>query len=134
MWIAVGHLEVFNDLALVPDVISGGHHVDPQIEKLFRQGRRDSEASRGIFAVGDDQVGGVLLAQFGQAIFYDRSPRTAKNVTDKKNFQESDLRNNAARRAGQTSMVPENCAVARWPISRALQVLATGYWQLATGY
>jgi hypothetical protein len=30
----------------------------------------------------------VLLAQFGQAILYDRPPRAAKNVADKKNFQE----------------------------------------------
>jgi hypothetical protein len=73
-------------------VISGGHHVDTQIEKLFRQRRRDPEASRSIFAVGDNQIGGVLLAQFGQAILYDRPPGAPKNVTDKKNLQESGLR------------------------------------------
>jgi hypothetical protein len=89
VWIAVGHVEVFDDFAFVPDVISGGHHIDAQIEKLFSQRRCDSEASRGIFAVGDDQIHGVLLAQFRQAIFYDRPPRAAKNVTDKKNFQET---------------------------------------------
>jgi hypothetical protein len=87
--VAVRHVEVFDDFAFVPDVISGGHHIDTQIEKLFRQRRRDSEASRSIFAVGDDQIHGVLLAQFRQAIFYDRPPRAPKNVTDKKNFQET---------------------------------------------
>jgi hypothetical protein len=86
--VAVRHLEVVDDLAFVPDMISSGHHVDAQIEKLFRQRRRDSEASRGIFAVGDDQIHGVLLAQIRQAIFYDRPPGAAKNVADKKNFQE----------------------------------------------
>jgi hypothetical protein len=43
-------------------VISGGHHVNAQIEKLFRQWRRDSEASRSIFAIGDDEIDGVLLS------------------------------------------------------------------------
>jgi hypothetical protein len=86
--VAIRHLEVSDDFAFVPDVISGGHHVDAQIKKLFRQRRRDSEASRGIFAVGDDQIHGVLLAQARQAIFYDRPPRAAKNVTDKKNVQD----------------------------------------------
>jgi hypothetical protein len=31
----------------------------------------------------------VLAAQFGEAIFYDRSSRTAENVADEKNFQGS---------------------------------------------
>ncbi len=85
--VAVRHLEVIDDFTFVPDVISGGHHVDAQIEKFFRQGRRDSEAGRGIFAVGDNQVHGVLLAKIRQAILYDRPPGAPKNVTDKKNFQ-----------------------------------------------
>jgi len=72
-------------------VISGGHHVDSEIEKLFRQRRRDSEACRGIFSVGDDKIDAVPLAQFRQAILYDRPPRTPKNVTNKKNFQDSML-------------------------------------------
>jgi hypothetical protein len=29
-----------------------------------------------------------MLAKFGQPILYDRPPRTPKNVTDKKNFQD----------------------------------------------
>ena len=88
MRIAVRHLEVLDDFAFVPDVIAGGHDVDAEIEKLFGQGRSDSEASGGIFAIGDDQVWSVLLTQFGEAIFYDRASWAAKNVTDEKNFQE----------------------------------------------
>jgi hypothetical protein len=30
----------------------------------------------------------VLLAQFGQALFYDGPPGASKNVTDEKNFQD----------------------------------------------
>jgi hypothetical protein len=69
-------------------VIAGGHHVDAQVEKLFRERRGDSEASRGIFTVGDDQINGVLAAQFRQAIFYDGAPGAPKNVTDEKKFQD----------------------------------------------
>jgi hypothetical protein len=86
--IAIGHLKVLDDLAFVPDVIAGSHHVDAEIEKLFRQRRRDSETGRGIFAVGDHEVDCVLLAQFRQAIFYDRAPGPAKDIADKKNFQD----------------------------------------------
>ena len=89
MRIAVRHLEVFDNFAFIPDVVSGSHHVDAQIEKLFRQRRRDPEASCRIFAVGDDEIRGVLLAQLRQTIFYNRPSRTPKNVTDKKNFQDS---------------------------------------------
>jgi hypothetical protein len=60
--VAVRHLEVLDDLAFVPDVVSGGHHVDAQIEKLFRQRWGDAKASRGIFAVGDNEIHCILLA------------------------------------------------------------------------
>ena len=68
MRITVGHLEVFDDLAFVPDVISGRHNVNAQIEKLLRQRRRDSETSRGILAVGDDEIDGVTLAIAREAL------------------------------------------------------------------
>ncbi len=89
MRVAVGHLEVFDDFAFIPDVIAGSHHVDTQIEKLLRQRRRDAESGSGIFAIGNDQIDGVLLAQFGEAILYDRAAGAPKNVADKKNFQDS---------------------------------------------
>ena len=87
MRIAVGHLKVFDDLALVPDVIAGGHHVNPEIEELFRQRWSDAEPRGRVFTIGDDKVDGVLLYQIAQALSYDRSSRTAKNVADKKNVQ-----------------------------------------------
>jgi hypothetical protein len=85
--VAVGHLEVFDDFAFIPDVVASGHHVDAEIEKLFGQRGRNAEAGRRIFAVGDYQIYRVLLAQFREAIFHDRAAGTAKNVSDKKNFQ-----------------------------------------------
>src|ERR1700691_2427032 len=75
-------------------MISGGHHVDAQVEKLLGERGRDSESSRRIFAVGNHQIRGVLLAQFRQAIPDNGPPGAPKNVTDKKNFQDlvSDVR------------------------------------------
>jgi hypothetical protein len=70
-------------------MIAGRHHVDAEIEKFFGERGSDSEASRGVFTVGDNDIDAVMPAQFGQAIFYDRSSRTAENVADKENFQGS---------------------------------------------
>ena len=81
--------EIFDDLAFIPDMIAGGHDVDPEIEKLFGERRSDTEASRSIFAVGNDEIDAVMPAQFGETIFYDGSSGTAENVADKKNFQGS---------------------------------------------
>jgi hypothetical protein len=120
-------VEVFDDLAFVPDVISGGHHVNAQIEKLFRQRRRDSEARGSIFAVGDDEIDSVPLAQFWQALSYDRPPGASKNVTDKKNFQDqvSGLRCQVSGKAarGQAHANVRCYHAENWP-------LATGYWLL----
>ena len=88
MRVPIRHLEIFDDFALIPDVISGGHHVDAKIEKLFRQRGRDPKPRRRIFAVRDDQIDRVLLAQFRQAIFNDRPPGASKNVANEKNFQD----------------------------------------------
>jgi hypothetical protein len=89
MRIAVGHLEVFDNLAFIPDVVAGRHDVDAEIEELFGERGSDSKAGRGIFAVGDDEVDRVLPSKFRKAVFYDRSSGTAKNVADEKNFQGS---------------------------------------------
>ena len=88
MRIAIRHLEVLDDLALVPDVVAGRHHVDAEIEKLLRQRRRDSEPRRGIFAVRDDQIRRMGSHQLRQTLFHDRPPRPPKNVTNKKNVQD----------------------------------------------
>ena len=104
MRIAVRHVEVFDNLAFIPDVIAGSHHVDAQIEKLFGKCRSNAKPSRGILAVGDDQIDRMLLAQFREPIFYDGAPGPSKNVTDKKNSQKSDLSSQAS---GTMSKDPE---------------------------
>ncbi len=46
-------LEAGHHLALVPDVVAGGEHVDPQAEQVIRDLRRKAEAAGGILTVGD---------------------------------------------------------------------------------
>src|SRR6266403_2410979 len=89
MRIAVCHLEVFDDFALIPDVIAGRHDIDAEIEEFVREWRRDTEPGSGIFAVGDHQIDGMLLYEFRQAVLDDGSSGTAKNVADEENVQES---------------------------------------------
>jgi len=85
MRVAVRHLKVFNNLALVPDVIAGSHHIDAQIEKLFRQRGRNPKSRRGIFAVGNDEISRMRTNKFRQTFFHNRPPGTPKNVANKKN-------------------------------------------------
>ena len=79
MLVAVGRLKVVNNLAFVPDVVAGGHHVDAEIEEFFGERRRDAEAGRGVFAVGDYQIDGVLLNQRRQAVFRDTDPDAVRS-------------------------------------------------------
>jgi hypothetical protein len=85
--VAVRHLEVFDDLAFIPDMIAGGHHIDAKIEKFLGERRSDSKSRCGILAIGDYQIDRVLLAKLGQAILNNVPPRAAKNVSNEKNFQ-----------------------------------------------
>src|SRR6266850_6200924 len=106
--IAVRHLEVFDDFALVPDMVSSRHDVDAKIEKFVRKRWCDAESGSGILAVGDNQIDRVLLYQPWQAVLDDGPPRAAKNVTDEENVQEAGLRSQvsgtakAVPRAGRT--------------------------------
>ena len=88
MRVGVVHLEVFEDLAFVPDVIPGGHHVDTEIEEFFGDGRRNAEASGGIFAVGDHQIRRMPLHEFRQTILDDKPPGASEDVTNEKNVQD----------------------------------------------
>ena len=58
--VAVDHLEVVDDLALVPDVVSGGDDVDAELEEFLGQRRSDAEAGRRVFAVRDDEIDAAL--------------------------------------------------------------------------
>src|SRR5207249_7313950 len=84
-FIAVGTLEVVDDLALVPDVIAGGEHIDSQLEQILRQRRGDAEAGGSVFSVGDDEVAAVLFDQLGEVLFDYGSAGAAEDIADEEN-------------------------------------------------
>lgn len=78
-----GH--VFEDFALVPDVIAGGDDMRAQVEDLFGDGRGDAEASGGILAIDDEKVDGVGFDDVGEMLAYDVAAGGAKDIADEKN-------------------------------------------------
>ena len=48
--------EIIVNLALVPDVVAAGEHVEPVAEQLIGKLRRNAEASGRIFSVGDRKI------------------------------------------------------------------------------
>ncbi len=46
-------LEAGHHLALVPDVVAGGEHVDPQAEQVVRDLRCEAESAGGVLTIGD---------------------------------------------------------------------------------
>ena len=85
-----GGLNVFDDLALVPDVVAGGDDVNAEIEQLFGDGGGDAEAAGRIFSV-DDEINRAVFDQAGQAVFDDVASRTSENVADKKNMHDGEV-------------------------------------------
>ena len=86
MRIAIRHLEVFDDLALIPNVIAGSEHFNAEVKKLLSKLWSNAEAGSSVFAVGNDQVNVVLLHQLGQAFAHDSAAGASENVANKKNF------------------------------------------------
>ncbi len=70
---AVVTLDEYQRLALVADVIAGGHHVGAGVEQLGQDRLGDAEAAGGVLAVHHHEIGAVALAQSGQRL--DRPPR-----------------------------------------------------------
>lgn len=79
-----GH--VFEDLALVPDVVAGGDDVGTEIEELFGDGGRDAEASGGVFAVDDEEIDGVGFEDVREVFADDVAAGGAKDIADKKDI------------------------------------------------
>ena len=53
MTVSFNHLEVVDDLALVPDMVAGGNYVDVEFEQLFSERRCNSKPGRRIFPIGN---------------------------------------------------------------------------------
>ena len=76
--------EVIVNLALVPDMIAAGQHVEAVTEQLVGQLRRDAEASGGVFGVGDGKVDFFRRDDFLQMTGHNMAPGRSKNIADKK--------------------------------------------------
>ena len=77
-----GH--VFEDLALVPDVVAGGDDMGAEVEELFCDGGGDAEAAGGVFSVDDQEIAGVGFEDMGQVFADDVATGGAKDIADKK--------------------------------------------------
>ena len=75
-------VQVLDRLALIPDMIPGGQRVDPQVEHLAGRVARNAGPARQIFTVGQDDVGGVALAQAGKEMPDRFAARLSVNVAD----------------------------------------------------
>jgi hypothetical protein len=77
-----GH--VFEDLALVPDVVAGSDDVGAEFEELFCDGGGDAEAAGGVFSVDDEEVDGVGFEDVGEVFADDVATGGSEDVADKK--------------------------------------------------
>ena len=75
-------VEVVDEFALVPDVVAGGEDVGAEVEEVVGNLRSDAEAAGGVFAVDDDELGLVGLAQVTDVRLEDAAARAAKDVAD----------------------------------------------------
>src|SRR5208337_2321516 len=84
-------VEVVGEFALVPDMISGGEHVDAEIEKLLGDLRGEAEATGGILSVGNAEIDAVLPEQRRKLLAHNRPPWPSENISDKQNLQAGSL-------------------------------------------
>ena len=75
-------LQVRVDLALVPDVVARGDHVDAGAEDRVGRGRRQAHPAGDVLAVRGDEVDPALLAQPRQHLLDGHATRLADHVAD----------------------------------------------------
>lgn len=72
-------------------MVSAGDDVHSSGKKFTRNLRRDAIAASGIFAVGNDEIQRVLIAQSRQNGLDRLASGFAHDVTDEQDFHEEDL-------------------------------------------
>jgi len=98
------HGHVFKNLFFVPDVVAGRDHVRTQVEELFRNRRRQAEATGGVFAVDDEQVNGVGFNDVPEVLVDDVAAGRAKDVADEEDIHTEEC-NAVAMRDKLSSMI-----------------------------
>jgi hypothetical protein len=74
--------DVGGGLALVEDVVAGGHHVDAGGEKLLGHRLRDRVAAREVLGVHHGEVHRVLLAHVPDALEHRHAAGARHHVSD----------------------------------------------------
>ena len=82
---AVMPLDEDQRLALVPDVIAGGHDVGSGVEELKQDRLGDAEPAGGVLAIDHHEMRAVAFAQARQRLDERRPARSADHVTEKEN-------------------------------------------------
>ena len=67
-------------------MISGRQNMRTKVKKVFCDGRRHPESSRGVLSIYDDQINLLLMHNVVQVFLDDSSPGASKHVTDKENI------------------------------------------------
>src|SRR5579859_1513446 len=67
-------------------MVAGGQNVAAHIKEFVGDGRCKPEPARRVFGVGNHQIDLVRLHHVAQVVAYDLAPRTAEDITYKKNL------------------------------------------------
>ena len=81
-------VEAGHHLALVPDVIPGGEHIDAESEEVIGDLRCQAETAGRILPVGHDQVEVQLAAQLRHEASDGFTPRAADDIANGKHGDE----------------------------------------------
>jgi hypothetical protein len=67
---------------MIPQVITGGDHIDPRIVELTSRRRRDTSPTGSIFTISDDQIYCVLLPKARKQGSQNPSARTTDDISN----------------------------------------------------
>jgi hypothetical protein len=71
------------DFPLVPDMIAGGEHIDPDFKQFPGDIRGQTETGRCIFAIGDDQIDLVAIYQTIKFAYQSLAAGAANDISNK---------------------------------------------------
>src|SRR5579875_3941001 len=80
-------LHIFDQLALVPDMIAGGDDMRAEIKEFFGDGGSYAEAPGCIFTIDDEQIDAVRLEDVRQMLPDDAPSGAAEDIAYKQNLQ-----------------------------------------------
>ena len=88
--------EQLENLLLIPEMVATCDSIDSRGKDLFRGSRCDSRASRGVFAIGHNQIEGMFLAQPGDQFAHGSAAGLTDDITDKEQLHGPTVMSQAA--------------------------------------